>query len=90
MIWSRALVCLVAVISLLLGAIWPNTAAAAVAPSIVPLGSIEVGLTVPGKLDVDAAGNLYVADIKGQKILMTEDGDNIWMYNPETGESLWD
>lgn len=24
------------------------------------------------------------ADIKGQKILMTDDGDNIWMYNPET------
>jgi outer membrane lipoprotein-sorting protein len=23
-------------------------------------------------------------DIKGQKILMTEDGDNIWMFNPET------
>jgi outer membrane lipoprotein-sorting protein len=27
---------------------------------------------------------LAPADIKGQKILMTEDGDNIWMYNPET------
>lgn len=27
---------------------------------------------------------LSPADIKGQKILMTEDGDNIWMYNPET------
>jgi outer membrane lipoprotein-sorting protein len=24
------------------------------------------------------------ADIKGQKILMTDDGDNIWMFNPET------
>ena len=69
MIWSRALVCFTAVISLLLGAIWPNTAAAAVAPTIVPLGSITDGLTVPGELDVDAAGNLYVADIKGQKVL---------------------
>jgi len=30
--------------------------------------------------------SLYLtpADIKGQKMLMTEDGDNIWMYNPET------
>lgn len=30
--------------------------------------------------------SLYLspADIKGQKILMTGDGDNIWMYNPET------
>lgn len=27
---------------------------------------------------------LAPAAIKGQKILMTEDGDNIWMYNPET------
>lgn len=23
-------------------------------------------------------------DIRGQKILMTDDGDNIWMFNPET------
>ncbi|MBD3306434.1 outer membrane lipoprotein-sorting protein [candidate division KSB3 bacterium] len=23
-------------------------------------------------------------DIKGQRILMTDDGDNIWMFNPET------
>ena len=27
---------------------------------------------------------LAPADIRGQKILMTEDGDNIWMFNPET------
>ncbi len=27
---------------------------------------------------------LSPADIKGQKILMTGDGDNIWMFNPET------
>ena len=27
---------------------------------------------------------LAPSDIKGQKILMTEDGDNIWMFNPET------
>ncbi len=27
---------------------------------------------------------LSPADIKGQRILMTEDGDNIWMFNPET------
>jgi outer membrane lipoprotein-sorting protein len=27
---------------------------------------------------------LAPADIEGQKILMTEDGDNIWMFNPET------
>ncbi len=30
--------------------------------------------------------SLYLspADVKGQKILMTNDGDTIWMYNPET------
>lgn len=30
--------------------------------------------------------SLYLspADVKGQKILQTKDGDNIWMYNPET------
>lgn len=27
---------------------------------------------------------LAPTDVKGQKILMTDDGDNIWMYNPET------
>ena len=27
---------------------------------------------------------LAPTDINGQRILMTEDGDNIWMYNPET------
>ena len=27
---------------------------------------------------------LSPADIKGQKILMTDDGDNIWMFNAET------
>jgi outer membrane lipoprotein-sorting protein len=27
---------------------------------------------------------LEPADVHGQKILMTDDGDNIWMFNPET------
>lgn len=27
---------------------------------------------------------LAPADIEGQRILMTDDGNNIWMYNPET------
>jgi len=27
------------------------------------------------------------ADIRGQKILMTDDGDNIWIHNPETGRT---
>jgi outer membrane lipoprotein-sorting protein len=34
--------------------------------------------------DRQLAEYLAPADIKGQKILMTDDGDNIWMFNPET------
>src|SRR6056297_907030 len=82
MIRSRALVCLVAVISLLLGVIWPSPAVAAVAPEIEPLGDIETGLTVPGKLDVDAAGNLYVADARSGKVLKFDaSGDLLRSYD---------
>lgn len=34
--------------------------------------------------DKQLAEYLAPPDIKGQKILMTDDGDNIWMFNPET------
>jgi outer membrane lipoprotein-sorting protein len=34
--------------------------------------------------DSQLAEYLAPADIKGQKILMTEHGDNIWMFNPVT------
>lgn len=34
--------------------------------------------------DRQLAEYLAPADIKGQKILMTDDGDNIWMFNAET------
>ncbi len=34
--------------------------------------------------DKQLAEYLSPSDIKGQKILMTDDGDNIWMFNPET------
>jgi len=34
--------------------------------------------------DKQLAEYLAPPDIKGQRILMTDDGDNIWMYNPET------
>ena len=34
--------------------------------------------------DKQLAEYLSPPDIKGQKILMTDDGDNIWMFNPET------
>jgi DNA-binding beta-propeller fold protein YncE len=57
-------ICLVAVISLLLGVIWHNAAGAAVAPTFVPLGEIREGLTTPGRIDADAAGNIYVTDAR--------------------------
>lgn len=91
MIRSRVLVCLAAVISLFFGAIWPNTAAAVVAPAVVSLGSIEVGLSVPGKLDLDATGNLYVADITGHKVLKFDaSGDLLRSYDavPASGRGL--
>lgn len=34
--------------------------------------------------DKQLAEYLSPPDIKGQRILMTDDGDNIWMFNPET------
>jgi outer membrane lipoprotein-sorting protein len=34
--------------------------------------------------DKQLAEYLSPADIAGQKMLMTDDGDNIWMFNPET------
>lgn len=34
--------------------------------------------------DKQLAEYLSPADIRGQKMLMTDDGDNIWMFNPET------
>ena len=65
---SRALVTFVAVISLSLGAIWPNEALAATAPAVQSLGAVQAGLFVPGELDIDASGNLYVADARARKI----------------------
>jgi len=65
---SRALVTLVAVISLSIGAIWPNEAPAATAPAVQSLGALQEGLYVPGKLAIDASGNLYVSDARAKKI----------------------
>ena len=54
---------LLAVISLLLGAIWLNPAAAATVPQLTWLGEWSGGLVAgPRALDVDGQGNLYVAD----------------------------
>ena len=55
---------LVTVISLLLGVIWLSPARAAVAPVFEPLAQIRVPgvMFVVGAMDMDEAGNLYVAD----------------------------
>jgi len=56
---------LVAVISLLLGVIWLSPARAAVAPVFEPLDQIRAnGMLVVGAMDMDDAGNLYVADAR--------------------------
>lgn len=66
---SDTKLCLVAVISLLLSVIWHSPASAAVAPAIASLGRISEGLEAPGRLDADAAGNLYVADSRVGAVL---------------------
>lgn len=64
-------ICLVAVISLLFGAIWHVPASAAVAPAIVPLGEIHNAelLTSPGRIDVDAVGSIYVTDARKKVVV---------------------
>ncbi len=57
---------LITVISLLLGVIWLSPAFAVDAPTFTSLGQITSGaLRVPGAMDLDVAGNLYVADARG-------------------------
>jgi outer membrane lipoprotein-sorting protein len=46
--------------------------------------TLEVRAWIVDSGDKQLAEYLTPADIKGQKILMTEDGDNIWMFNAET------
>ena len=59
---------LVTVISLLLVVIWLSPAFA-VAPSFLSLGQIEAdSLRVPGAMDLDGSGNLYVADNRGGRV----------------------
>ncbi len=56
---------LITVISLLLTVIWLSPAYAA-APAFESLGQITASaMRVPGAMDLDAAGNLYVADARG-------------------------
>ncbi len=61
-------ICLLAVISLLFGVIWQGSALAAM-PVVQPLGQITDSLQGPSRVAVDAAGNLYVANISGKNIV---------------------
>jgi DNA-binding beta-propeller fold protein YncE len=66
---SNTKICLIAVFSLLLSAIWQNPAGAATAPTITPLGQIRDGLSTPSKIAVDAQGALYIADATNKAIV---------------------
>jgi len=60
----QSVLTLLSAISLLLGVIWLDPACAA--PTFTSLGQIKAeGLQVPGAMDLDDAGNLYVADTRG-------------------------
>lgn len=55
-------VCLVAVLSLAVVAIWHDYAAAVTSPVVKSLGQITEGVISPTRIDVDSAGTLYVSD----------------------------
>ncbi len=69
MVRLKVLAVLVAVISLPLNVIWPNVATAAAIPQIVSLGELREGVAVPGRIDIDAQGDLYVVEIGAGQIL---------------------
>lgn len=61
---------LITVISLLFGVIWLSPALATAAPAFASLGQIKMeGLQVPGAMDLDGAGNLYVTDGRGSGLV---------------------
>ncbi len=62
-------ICFLVALSLLSGVIWPDCVAAVPAPQLERLGQIKAGLRVPSRIDVDAAGNLYVADSRLQQVV---------------------
>lgn len=82
--------CLAAVISLLLSAIWLTPAAAATMPTITPLGQIKLAaMTTPGAMDLDAAGNLYMADNNGKVFKFSRYGQLLSTFTLQaTGRGL--
>ncbi len=69
MMRSWIMISLVAVLSLTCSVIWLDTGMAAQVPRLEKLGQLKAGLRVPTRLDVDAAGNLYVADTRAQRVV---------------------
>ena len=68
---------LIAVISLLLSVIWLSPAFAAV-PVLSSLGEFMVeGMAVPGAMDADNLGNLYIADTRGGKVFKVDQYGNL-------------
>lgn len=62
----RSISSLITVISLFLGVIWLSPVSAAVVPAFTSLGQFTAeGMQPPGALDLDSAGNLYVAGTRG-------------------------
>ena len=72
--------CLLAVISLFSGVIWQGAAYAAM-PVIQPLGSIADGLQGPSRVEVDAAGNLYVANTGGMIVKFDKYGTRVASFS---------
>lgn len=68
MIRSCINICLLAVISLLLGVIWQSSAIAA-APTLTNLGQINTTFREAVALALDGSGNLYVSDVRQRAIL---------------------
>lgn len=67
----RSTTSLITVISLFLCAIWLRPVSAADVPTFSSLGQIRAeGMFVPSAMDLDEAGNLYVADARSRSIFI--------------------